>query len=319
MKMPCYILAQILTQLAMKKLMVLISISLLVSSLKVCYGQSTVMSTLNGYTVDDANKMVNAYLEQPGMYSSTNETNVWFSKAIINSIDTMLHSEIRRDTTAINKSILSIPDGIRIYFAKDFNGGNVIVVSTCSQRHAAADNTPYIHHDYFTHRGLFLSSSDAQSIVDHGSMKGTSYTDTYIQACPGTACITNNGHFLPCADTKAWIRNYDATAQTDTVTSEWFDLKLIDLINTELQNNANADGLRIYYASKVKSTTYKHCFIIINTTVVNGGLAKGGYSIDDYSCPPQTEDFINISKTMTSNDNGEQCPTNCSGVTWPAQ
>jgi hypothetical protein len=300
----------------MKKLILLICISLLTSSLKVCYGQA--MVTLNGYTFDQANEMVNAYITAPGLYSTKTRTNIWFSKASILKVDSLLHAELKVQK---GNGLIDTTDGIRIYFARDLTGGNknknnLIIVST---RYAGVDNATQknIHEDYFYHKDPFLSAADTKGRYDHGQKnRGTlGYEDLYpTYSCPAGASCIEDGHYIDCGKARAWINNLNTTAPSK-VTSEWFELSFIDMIKEELNTTPNADGIRVYFGKRTDNAD--QCVLIVNTKVTS----DYGAATDDFDC----QQTVNARHEMVKrspfivHDNGEECPTNCQGVTWPIQ
>jgi len=75
-------------------------------------------------------------------------------------------------------------------------------------------------------------------------------------------------------------------------------------------------GLRIYFAQCLKPDKMRirrHAFVLIKTN------NSTGTPVDDYFCftlrlkGPKK----NSNEDKGGTDNGEECPTNCSGVTWP--
>jgi len=304
-----------------------------------CLGQprsatssSALFTTLNGYSLDQANVMVNAKIANAGAYTKISRSNIWFSKAIISDIDNMLDQE----KAELSKYTNSPTDGLRIYFARDGNGYNIILVATRSQG-VDANGKP-IHQDYFRHNASFLVSADAKGYVDHGSAGSgaLAYSDLY----PSYSCNTKDNcsvtgdkdHYINCADAINWINNYGTDAN-DSIGegSEWFDLTLIDYLNNELKQQSNSDGLRIYLA---RDSSNSHRFILV-TTITD---SNGNQRVDNYNCLASShQEQIKTQKNRNQlfyqqykqllknlppnpydpNDNGEECPTNCSGITWP--
>jgi hypothetical protein len=116
-------------------------------------------------------------------------------------------------------------------------------------------------------------------------------------------------NYISCNDANAVARNFKKT--TINTNSEWFQLDLLKYLHFQLNSapsNVVADGVRIYFAKNglnVKNNIKKnrHAFIIVTTQLINGS------HYDNYQCYPPKEPF--------TNDNGEECPNNCNGVTLP--
>lgn len=248
--------------------------------------------SLNGYSIYDADNMV--YRFDNGRTKDDNsKTNVWFSKGLFHNLYILLSKENA--------------DGIRIYFASETTGNNIIVVSTrdggINSNAASGKN----HFDYFEHAAAFLMSaqSNGDIKVDHGSPGSGALLYNSSPPCHGNDCSISPEHDLKCDTAYRWVNNYSLDMKDTTNTkSEWFDLKLIGKLDTELQKGTgldSPDGLRIYFAKNKKYQ--KLTFIMVTTKSVDGVPHT-----DYYEC------FV-AKKQLT--DNGEQCPNNCAGATLP--
>jgi hypothetical protein len=251
---------------------------------------------LNGITYDEANKWINEFQGAPGSYDSP--TTIWFSKRYVDSLDSLLTAE---------QSTLGT-DGIRIYFARNENKENTIaIVSTLNDGPDPNRPNKNMHLDYFKHSAAFLDSSFAKN-SDEGGDKD--YGDKLIgkTQCPVDNCTIITSHAISCKDASNW-----ASFMSDgdiKINSEWFDKELITYIREELDSpdaiKNMADGIRIYYARR--TTDNKHVFILVTTQL------DGKNHRDYYTCYNSKH---SVNGFTSGNDNGEQCPDNCTGSTLP--
>ncbi|RYU89371.1 hypothetical protein EWM62_13660 [Mucilaginibacter terrigena] len=236
--------------------------------------------TLNGVPLATADTFVSNFINKPSVYKSP--TSIWFSKAYVDSLKALLYKEGA--------------DGFRIYFATYPNGHNVIITST------RETGVPDTHQDYFEHSSKFLKTADARGVVDYTGRKGATLYDPALK-CPGTDnCNATYTHYLKCDEAAARVKNF--TNDKFLTTSEWFDIEVLDNLSKELNGNSSADGIRIYYARNTNPTKNTHGFVI--TTTKPSGTNSSTHD-DYYTCTTKFRDL----------DNGEQCPNNCNGVTWP--
>lgn len=262
--------------------------------------------TLNGFSFDNADKMVKAFDANRNSHDAL--TTTWFSNTYVNDLLVMLHDEAKTVGT----------DGFRIYFARNAgvvsnaggdNAYNIIIVSTKKVlKDIDGDGVAEtIHEDYFEHDASFLSK--AQGYIGHGAgIKGaTSYLSIQQSGCPAACSPKPTTHYIDCNTTKARIQKMrdEPSGAKMNIISEWFDLGLLESIDSELKAAKpvnKADGMRIYFAKK---ETGEHCFIFVTTR--DGG---NNSHTDYHECYEH--------KFKEDNDNGEQCPYNCCGLTWPA-
>ncbi|MBB5397383.1 hypothetical protein [Mucilaginibacter sp. AK015] len=234
--------------------------------------------TLNGLSLTKADVYVSDFINNPSVYKSA--TSIWFSKAYVNTIKKMLEKEGA--------------DGIRIYFAKHSNGHNIAIVST--------REIGTTHQDYFEHSDPFLKTPDAIGVVNYTTGNGATLYDRSPNCPINDNCNASYDHYLSCSEAAARVKNF--TNDKFVTTSEWFDIGLLDNLCKELDSTDGADGIRIYYARNTNPRKNTHGFVI-TTTKTSG--SNSGIHEDYYTCSSRFRDL----------DNGEQCPTNCNGVTWP--
>jgi hypothetical protein len=248
--------------------------------------------SLNGYSIYDADNMVYRF-DYGRIKNDNSKTNVWFSKGLIHNIFTLLSNENA--------------DGIRIYFASETAGNNIILVSTRDGGGNSSAASGKNHLDYFEHTAVFLSTaqSNGDIKVDHGSPGSGALLYNTSSPCSGQDCSILPEHDLKCDTAYCWVNNYSLDVNDTTNTkSEWFDLKLIGKLDTELQKGTglnSPDGLRIYFA---KNKKYQKLTLIMVTTKTVDGVPHTDY----YEC-------FKPKKGVT--DNGEQCPNNCKGTVLP--
>ncbi|MES2267669.1 MAG: hypothetical protein V4520_12970 [Bacteroidota bacterium] len=236
--------------------------------------------TLNGVKLADADTYVSDFINKASIYKSP--TSIWFSKAYLNKIKLILAKEGA--------------DGIRIYFAKFPNGHNIIVVST------RKSPEPDTHQDYFEHQDAFLSTADAKGLVDYTGKNGATLYDPTMKCPTNDNCNASYEHYLNCNEASDRVRNF--STDKFVTTSEWFDIGLLDNIVNELDNTAEADGIRIYYARNKNAAKNTHGFVLVTTK-------KSPTNINAH------DDYYTCSSRIRDLDNGEQCPLSCNGVTWP--
>ena len=236
--------------------------------------------SLNGVSLADADSYVSDFINRASVYKSP--TSVWFSKAHVDSLKALLEREGA--------------DGIRIYFAKYPNGHNIIMVST--------RKIGLTHQDYFEHSAPILLTAEAKGIVDYAGKNGTSLYDPALK-CPATDnCNISYEHYLKCSEAADRVRNF--SNDKFTTTSEWFDIGVLGYLARELDSSPTADGVRIYYARKpdpdIKKSTHGFVIVTTKTSTTNSNIH---------------EDYYTCNSVKFRLDNGEQCPNNCTGVTWP--
>lgn len=240
--------------------------------------------TLNGADLKEADGMVTDFITKPGQYDTP--TSIWFSSDYVKNVYDILIKENA--------------DGFRLYFAKTAEGKNTIVIVSTRNLHPDAPGDK-IHTDYFEHKYPYLETAE-KGVISNTYKDGALLYSPNLQCPDDDKCDTEYAHYLSCAVSATWANAYKTPEDIKT-TSEWFDIGVLAYINKELQNTVNKpDGVRFYYA---KIATKGHGFLFV-TTHANNNVHE-----DYYTCLAD--------KLIHPGDNGEQCPNNCNGVTWPAK
>jgi hypothetical protein len=301
--------------------------------------------SLNGIPYTAASKMVQAAYAANVDPMPAN-TQIWFSKKSIVAVYNLLMHE---DSVGLIK-----PDGIRIYFSSSDTAANstpthlnnsVVVVSTYWSgrvKNSMGGGYTKVHTDYFEHdasAGLFGINPDSLAgIVTHYN-DATMGTMLYsICNCDNQdTCVTTSDHFIKRGVGETMVQAFQG--QPFKARSEWFDINMLINLFYEM-NCSNEDGIRIYFARATSSTDAAYAgkarFVIVTTTptttTVNGqqviihqdrlscnctnsGLAAKARAAIRYGVEQRR-----IAKGQPGkggNDNGEQCPNNCDGVTLP--
>ncbi|MFI5159217.1 MAG: hypothetical protein ACHQF4_10155 [Sphingobacteriales bacterium] len=220
-------------------------------------------------------------------------------------------------------------DGFRVYFAKvpspeksnsDYKN-TIVVVATFNGGPIYKDSKSNIHRDYFENNIPYLNSSNISDVngvphydTDHGG--ATLFTHPN---CGPNDCITTNPHYVTCKQAQNMVTGFVNDSPNNDIngSSEWFDIGILNDLDTALMQTPNS-GLRVYFVKRIyndadSNGNFYHGFLMIPTKNINGVIT------DDYICL-QIHPHYKIKK-MTGGgggtDNGEQCPDNCTGVTWP--
>jgi hypothetical protein len=264
--------------------------------------------TLNGISAQTANNMVSEF--KKNCMSSHTKTAIWFSKIWVEKIDNILNREGA--------------DGFRIYYAKNADKKNtVVIVSTKDDGpdFSKTCDTHRDHLDYFGHTSPFLDTlnAGAHAVEEYdGSDPGATLYTT--PDCTGS-CLLGATNNISCENATIAVKKFGK--QSINTRSEWFPRILMDGLKKELDGEPKkflADGIRIYFAFHpldipgAPSTNPKHpgrhAFIIVAThTAVINGIKRN--RVDYYKC------YANFDKDFFSGDNGEQCQYNCTGATLP--
>lgn len=248
--------------------------------------------TLNGIACNAADVMVDRFVQDN--MSSDKKTNIWLSRTWVNKIYDILTAE----QTTVKA------DGIRLYFAKNANNRNTIIIT--STKFGGTDpysSTGNDHLDYFEHTDPFLSTVNAHVAEDYGTDPGAKLYNG-ANCSTEANCNINELNYISCIKAAAAVKKFGKS--TVNTISEWFPLTVIENIKCNLDGAPSAlmaDGVRIYFAKKSKKID-RHSFLFVTTKT------KGAGHEDFYEC------YCSSYKHGVT-DNGEQCPTNCNGATWP--
>ena len=276
---------------------------------------STSVFTLNGIQYDNAAAMVNSFLQNKGSYNTDSPTCIWFSQPVFNKMNSIVQN-------------LAGSDGIRFYFAKTIPNGDytVIAVTTLDGGPDPTDPTTgptqrHIHNDYFLHynpnpTGAVLYGKLGDVTPIRGALLYRP-TSSPSPCPPGGDDCPDAPHYITCSKAYKMVNNF--SSDEINATSEWFDKGIINSLNATIPIGG---GIRVYFARRLdvasQDTITRHGFVIILT----------GPNPDDSSI--QQDTFVCISLENITHypfkydllrgggtDNGEQCPTNCTGITWP--
>jgi len=291
----------------MKKLVCVLGMILFIVSCKSIPNQLTQTSSLkkatervslNGISYLTADSMVNKF--KSDSMSSDAKTAVWLSKAWVDNVDSILNVEGA--------------DGFRIYFAKtiaknNFDKNAVVIVSTRDDGPGATPSGG-IHLDYFGHTSPFFLSNASKDTQEYSNIPGATLYNKNTD-CTGD-CILGPINNISCANAAIAVKQF-VKGYIDTK-SEWFPIDLLNGLKNELDNDNSikTDGIRIYFALHSAQTNPgkagMHAFIIITTRIITDPATnKTIPRADYYSCLVPFHGY----------DNGEQCPTNCTGATLP--
>ncbi|MFC0513373.1 hypothetical protein ACFFGT_04150 [Mucilaginibacter angelicae] len=258
--------------------------------------------TLNGLDLAEAGTRVSRFLQNKN--SSDAVTNIWFSKAYIDSIHTLLKAE------KLKKNV----DGIRIYFAKNSDNRNsVVIVSTIEGDPNPAADSKHYHTDYFDHDSPFLHSNEAAVKEAYNNDTSTGALLYGPDPCAGHNCTVGIYNFIPCTLAYRYTKLFSKPLMD--ATSVWYGIKLLDHLVAELdsatkQGKVNV-GIRLYFT---KPNTH-YGFIVVTTENIKG------INRDYFDCyAPFTELEKEGVKGQFGKfivfDKGEECPINCKGATW---
>ena len=251
--------------------------------------------TLNGLTFKQADEMVRRFIKSN--QSSAPVTSFWFSEDFLDAMNMVLANEQA--------------DGVRIYFAKDSNDKNTIVM--VSTRAELLSGKP-IHKEYFSRKTTLLDAAYATAEVSYDQPKGADlYTLTsYPQSCPHVS-----SHYLSPEQSAKWVQKFrdDQPAGSPlkiNTSSVWYSRGIFRELKSLLQQandrQLRSDGFRIYVMRKddVMQTV---SFVMIPTIA---DQADDKIHKDYYDCL----DKINMLPPPPV-DNGHECPSFCDdGATW---
>ena len=300
----------------MKKLVIAIGIALAISMAMSC-SQNTkpkalsdpltqTRITLNGISYIEADALVKNFLKNKGIYSKETPTSIWFSQAIFHGMDSLMQQQSA--------------DGLRIYFAKNPDSTNAVVVVSTFDGGVSSDNQYVnVHRDFFQAKGdeVYSSIAGVRGVLNNDGGGATLYTDPKCLPPGRDGCDPKKFHYITCQRAYNMVHRYG----TDPInaTSEWYDAGIIHDLDSVLTVQ-KGDGIRIYFARHIdpdmtepSDTVHRHGFVLITTQLV-GNIHKDYY--DCFLIHPLYIDKKH-NPLFGGTDNGEQCPTNCSGTTWP--
>lgn len=250
--------------------------------------------TLNGYTFAEAETMVKQFLNES--HSAEKQTSIWFSKNYIDSLDVILPKEGA--------------DGFRIYFARKGERNALVIVST-RQSKAASKNSVANHKDYFDHKSSFFqpgNNPNTIGISENGVPEARLHA-AIDKDCSNLPC-NNSGNTISCEQGHKWVSQF----RPDTVTTKniWYPIELLHSWKQELDkavlNGLKGDGIRIYFAKNDKNNS----LLVFTTTRENKKKRT-----DFYDCATNMAQKDGGGNNGFVTDNGEECPNNCNGITWP--
>ena len=257
--------------------------------------------TLNGIPFRKANKMVNLFIKDPGSYTDTSQTCVWFTAA---ALDSMYQTLLRTKA-----------DGIRFYFARTVENHKYTVVAV-STKFAGLDSVTKrkIHADFFEMDTINIDAKGKLGLITP-AQGALLYSKT--SPCPSTPdTCPKIFHYITCNEGYKMVNYYGS--DPINATSSWYEITLIEALVKSLKTN-HGDGLRIYYARHLKTggisptdTIHRHGFALITTAATNQIHVDYYGCLDSIPVPNHPHRFY-----VGGADNGEECPNNCNGVTWP--
>ncbi|TWJ01476.1 hypothetical protein JN11_01627 [Mucilaginibacter frigoritolerans] len=257
--------------------------------------------TLNGIPFKKANKMVNLFIKDPGSYTDTSQTCVWFTAA---ALDSMYQTLLRTNA-----------DGIRFYFARTIENHKYTVVAV-STKYGGIDSVTKrkIHADFFE---VDTINVDAKGKLGLTTPAQGALLYSKISPCPSTPdTCPKLFHYITCNEGYKMVNYYGS--DPINVTSSWYEITLIEALVKSLKTY-HGDGLRIYYARHLNphrvtptDTIHRHGFALITTAATNKIHVDYYGCLDSIPVPGHPHRFF-----TGGADNGEECPTNCNGITWP--
>ncbi|MDB5007799.1 MAG: hypothetical protein JWP45_2192 [Mucilaginibacter sp.] len=266
--------------------------------------------TLNGISLNEADDMVSNFLQNKGSYTDSVPTSIWFSKGVF----LQMYNNLVKNPQS---------DGIRFYFAQTVPNDKytVVAVSTMDGGLDPKDSskTRHIHNDYYQHDNGGMNMKGILGVVtpQEGAL-------LYTPAASPSPCPSGSDpcpvapHYITCSIAYKMV-NYFGSDPINA-TSEWFDKGIINDLNNALTSQ-NGDGIRIYYARHLKpdgaapsDTVHRHGVVLITTAAMPNNIHQ-----DRFECISLHPLYGNKKRDsfVGGTDNGEECPTNCSGITWP--
>jgi hypothetical protein len=320
----------------MKKLLLLMCIACLTASV---YSQPKLC--LNGYSLQDAVTMRNLFIRNNTQETKT--TCVWFDIKVISRMVDLMASEKGPNNEPI--------DGIRVYYGTAANNQNTVLLVSTYNTGKTDDYGITIHQDYFNHADsnvLFKT----QGINGVPNNDGSSDGSAVLYSSCGTPCsidrICNSPpgslHYITRKHGEDMVQTLSIIASKFNTNCEWFPLCLFNIIDA-----TKYDGIRIYYGKHPADDGPLHdrdTFVIELTqpyTIpgTHTTISKDIFDCTYAQCDTGGMDFqikkyfpkyqiiskkhgvikeIEDFKTfilVNGFDNGEICPTHCTGLTLP--
>jgi hypothetical protein len=317
----------------MKKLVLLMGLSFILLS---GFGQTPILTSLNGYNESVADSMIASFNKvgtQPPQVTS-----VWFDKVMVQNMIALLNSENRT-----NRS----PDGIRIYYAYEPHSKNetIVLVSTYDSGISNADSYEgdNYHYDNWMHSpsaSLFNMQTSINGKPCHDDCKHGALLYAKMGQPENVDCDPNNPHYLTRSLCEDMVIGYAKQQIKINTRAEWFDLDMINGFMKVFQNN-NVDGIRIYFALNPVNNSYtlyggKDTFVIVPTTGLN---TDPDFHKDYFDCSFASDFFkhsthklknqlnvklksyfsetdkatrdVMFTSPYGGQDNGQLCPFNC--------
>ena len=264
----------------------------------------TPLITLNGIAKETAVKMVQHYLDFRNNDLNPAKTSVWFDSTTVNRITRLLESEGA--------------DGLRIYFISDLGSSShlkysIALVSTKANGANSSVPSGTWHTDYYEHNmsNIVFSNLNAikGTVTYNESESGALLYKTSSSYNMEEQSQPNNHHHIARKVAEQMVQHFGG--HSINTNSEWFDLGLFKAIAAD----KNYDGIGIYFATKLQDMEQggSDAFVIIKTIA---GPSPGTH-VDYFgsNLPNGTARFEELADG--GQDNGEQCPDNCTGATLP--
>jgi len=294
---------------------------------------------LNGYSESQANSLV-TYCYGTVDNSPVN-TQVWFSRKVIEHWYDLLQAD------SITKKINS--DGIRFYITrrllsdsnkKHYNNAIVVVSTFYAGDTVKKGVITFKHQDYFDHVNIAspLDKKELQGCVTHysDSTQGALLYNT-CNCDIKTPCIIASDHTIPRSQAEQMVQHFRRIIifRNGSINSraEWFDKGMFKHLINEWKGDTSIDGVRIYFSRGMKkystvtpdSTIGKSKFVMVTTRHYKIPNTNNYIHKDYFDCTHgiETGQLMETKrkkgKTGGVYDDGELCPTNCTGATLPNQ
>ncbi|HVW16295.1 MAG TPA: hypothetical protein VHB54_20855 [Mucilaginibacter sp.] len=294
--------------------------------------------TLNGVDSTNALAMTGHFKNYKKEDSRPLQKSVWFDKKTFHLIVRILEKERGKQVydAPVQKGMT---DGLRIYFASDPTSStgqlnnSIVLVST---KNNGLDNTvpsKAYHLDYYDHKkddSLFMDMTAIKGVISTRpkfpiNLHGENLYNPHLRLFESENISCSDPHFITRGRANKMANRFGK--DTITTLSEWFDLKLLELIDRDTIH----DGVRIYFArhpdkykSKIDTDVNKEAFLLITTKYHYNKLLKKETHDDYFDCKWTGNYFLYVKKVLGwynklhafdgtggGDDNGELCPTHC--------
>lgn len=288
---------------------------------------SDTISTLNGFTQSKANGMVTFCVGTTD--NRPQNTQVWFRKEIVKAWYSLLQADSIR-----NKGKT---DGLRIYMARTLpteadpthSNNRVVVVSTKFLKDSVEDGrTVKLHGDYFKHldTNYLYKLKDINGDVSHDkdSTNGALLYNT-CNCDVKKPCVISSDHDILRSQAEKMVQHFHRIIilRRGPINSqaEWFDMDMIRILLANMKADSIKkgivhDGIRLYFARGVDDDYTKGYskFVVVTTVpLIRPGTTKVIHE-DYFECVHSISKKERQKILGGSFDNGELCPTNCSGL-----